>query len=427
MSSNSDSSSPIASTPISTVGKGRVDIIKSDFDALVQQKGYDVYHDKAHKCPCRNVSDNQANGSCRNCAGVGWLFTNRTETRMVIQSQSIETKYKEWSLEKTGTARITAFNETKLTYMDRVIVRNALMVNSENLHFKLHSDGKYRSYCRFNIKAVDIAYLYISPTEKLTVLTDQDYTIKDGQWIELTDEIVATVGLIDTEVLPTVSIRYEHHPQYHIWDITRQVIESYELTKSEDLERDKSMKFPTSAIGRLADDVLDQENFNEDYLFDNSFITCDQKVTVKINNQEVSINSFTQAQINSPTFNRPIGGIIYNIDTGLYEGWNGTNVIPVGIVEQIRETSAVTSLPTSFDPNTTLAVVNMNLLADLDVSSYLPTGLRDGSIVQIKKVQGAGKLTYTDPSSGKFYNFVNEVGEFYNFKYVKESNRLFIQ
>ena len=264
--SNLDNGTVITATNPTTTGYPRVDLQKGSFDALIEQKGYDVWHDKAHKCPCVNVVSDGANSACRNCGGSSWVFTNRTDTKMVIQSQSIDTTYKEWSAEKAGTARITCLNETKLTYMDRVIVRNALMTSSENVHFELHEDNVWRGYCKFNIKSIDVAYLFIRPNEKLTVLSLSDYTIVNGKWIELGHDVIDKINTNDDEVYPTISLRYEHNPEYHIIDITRQVIESYRNTQSRDLDRDKSFKFPLSAIARLVHYAIDQETFNEDYL-----------------------------------------------------------------------------------------------------------------------------------------------------------------
>lgn len=270
---NIATSNIIAQTLPDQAGKARVDLVKSDFDVIISQKGYDVYHDKCYKCPCANEPNGHAQSSCRNCGGSGYIFVNRTETKMVIQSMTLDTKFKSWSKELMGTARITAFNEQELAYMDRITVRNAEMISNEVLHFKLDISGGgagiLRAYCRFNIIGIDAIYLFKSPTEKLQVLTTDDFTIIDGQWIELGSEFV---GLENS----TITIRYTHHPQYHILELTRNTIESYVLKKTDNLNRDESDKFPVSAVGRLANFVLDQENYGLDYLFNNSTdLKCD--------------------------------------------------------------------------------------------------------------------------------------------------------
>jgi len=423
--SNLDNGTVIAATSPNTVGHPRVDLQKGSFDSLIQQKGYDVWHDKAHKCPCVNVLSNHANSSCRNCGGSSWLFTNRTETRMVIQSQSIDTKYKDWSAEKAGSARVTCLNETRLTYMDRIVVRNALMTSSENVHFEKHEDGVWRGYCKFNVKAIDVAYLFTSPSRKLTPLASGDYKIMNGQWIELSPSIVETIDPNDDGVFPTISIRYEHNPEYHIIDITRQVIESYRNTQSRDLNRDKSFKFPLSAVARLAHYVLDQQNFNEEYLFDNDFITCEKKVSLNINNVNIKINSFSQMEIDDIDNEAFLGNIIFNESIGQFQGFNGDKWVPIGLQRQLQETSILASLPSEFMPNTTFANVNLDTTTsgDIDLTDWTPSGLIDGAVLQIKLVRGDNVITFTD-QNGILYDHVNQIGEFITIRWDESNNRM---
>jgi len=130
MADNQTGNQIIQQTPPNTQGKTRVDLDKSDFDALVWQKGYDVYVDKAMKCPCRNTPDSQALSNCRNCGGSGWIFFNRKETRMVLQSMNANNRYQEWSEEKLGTVRITSLNKEQLTYMDRITIKNGYSISN---------------------------------------------------------------------------------------------------------------------------------------------------------------------------------------------------------------------------------------------------------------------------------------------------------
>lgn len=267
-------SSVIAQTPPVTQGKARVDLVKSDFDALVWQKGYDVYHDKAIKCPCRNLPDGQSQSSCKNCGGSQWVFVNRTETRMVVQSINKDTKFKEWSEEKLGLAKITAMQESKIAFMDRIILRNSLATTSHTLFARVHADGKLRCKSVYDIESIDFIYLFAGVGNKLTVVPSDKYTIDDGSWITLSDDYLSISN-------PTISIRYNHHPAFHINEVSRSIIDSYVIQKTDDIQRDQIRPFPVHAVGRLAHYVLDEENYSNDRLFDNSILDCDDVVSTK--------------------------------------------------------------------------------------------------------------------------------------------------
>lgn len=272
MPDNLTGSSYITQTPPNTQGKARVDLIKSDFDALVWQKGYDVFLDKAIKCPCRNVPDAQGLSNCKNCGGSGWLFINRKKTRMVIQSMNIDTRYKEWSEEKLGTARITALNEEQLAYMDRITVATGMITTSQVLFFKKHSDGKWRAMCIYPILELVDAFIFDKPEDPLIKAEKgQDFEIVNKNWIELSETHTQKEH-------PTISLRYRHNPMFHVVDLTRNVMTTKAIQKGKDI--DTSM--PLSAVAKLAHYVLDEQNFNGDYLNDNDYSEgCDVKYTNK--------------------------------------------------------------------------------------------------------------------------------------------------
>lgn len=248
----------IKTTAPNLQGKARVDLVKSDFDAIVWQKGYDVILEKAIECPCRNRPDGQALSDCRNCGGSGWVFYNPVQTRMVIQSINKDTQYKEWSKENLGTAKISALNEQQLSYMDKITILNAVQTLNETLFFKQHSDGVYRAMSTYKIIDIVDIFEFVDSQHPLKVLTENDYTIVNERWIELSNV---------TEQYPTISIRYTYNPIYHILDINRDVMTSKKLIAGKDINKD----FPVSAVGRVAHYILNIQNFNQEYLFDNSY------------------------------------------------------------------------------------------------------------------------------------------------------------
>ena len=268
MSDNLGNSTIISQTQPDLTGKARVDLDKSEFDAAVWNKGYEVYHESAIKCPCRNTTDSQAKSDCLNCGGSGWVFVNRVDTRMIIQSANVETKFKEWSEEKLGRIRITAMSVDQLCMMDKIILRNTLMTTHQVLHLKQHTDTKYRAFAVYDIKEVDFIYLFNGSTNQLVALTSSQYHIEDGQWIRVDDAVTLPSN-------PTISIRYKHNPVYYVSDVTRKVMDSRQLIKTKEVtSRDQNMQFPISAMGQMAHYILDSESFNGNKLFDNSTTVC---------------------------------------------------------------------------------------------------------------------------------------------------------
>jgi hypothetical protein len=91
-----DEKTPITQTPPSLIQKPEVNMVKSDFDALIEQKGYDVYHDHGVKCPCSSKEGVPAQSSCQNCGGAGWFYINRVKTWLVFLSLNANTKLITW-------------------------------------------------------------------------------------------------------------------------------------------------------------------------------------------------------------------------------------------------------------------------------------------------------------------------------------------
>lgn len=259
MSSNQATLAPINVTQPSTVGKGRVDLVKSDFDAIIATKGYDVYLDKAVRCPCRRISDSQALSSCRNCGGSGYVFINRYKTKMVIQSMNVDTKFKEWSEEKLGNARITARDEEKLGFMDRITLIGSETTTSQVIFPKIISGG-LKGKLIYNPISIDEIFCFVSDKDKLYKMeVNTDYTISNN------------VLTFDNKFTSwndfTVTVRYRHEPSYHVIDLVREVMN----TVIKQGGQDKRVVMPISAVARKAHYVIDEQNMSGDYLNDNSY------------------------------------------------------------------------------------------------------------------------------------------------------------
>lgn len=264
MSGVGDGKSPIQKTPVNTQGSARVDLVKMDFETLIQNKGYDVYHEKAVKCPCHVKNDGNPLSNCRNCGGSGWVFINKVETRMVLMGINIDTKFKEWSEEKLGTVKVSARDCDQLAFMDRITVIDGEVTTSQVIYPRL-IDGSMRAKTIYSIKEVQEIFSYNGPDQKLRLLTEGaagDYTIENNI-------LVLSEEFNDVENL-SISVRYTHAPQFHIIDLQRETM----VTRVKDKENggsDIDVLMPISAVARRTHYVLDEQNFTGDYLFDNTY------------------------------------------------------------------------------------------------------------------------------------------------------------
>jgi len=240
--------------------KSNIKLIQSDFDAAVFQRGYKVFHDKMIKCPCKVKQGGDNLSSCRNCGGTSWVLVNRFETRMVLQSMNLDTKYKEWSEERLGTVNITALERDRLAHMDRII-----LIDGESVHNQVIYPQKFKNtlfaFTFYDIKSVIDLFLFVSDTDSLVRLTETtDFTFEKNRVL-----LSSTFKSIDNL---TLSVRYIHSPQFHILDIPRELIQSdIDGVNKETLLGD----FPVNAIGRRSHYVLDSQNLTDDYLNDNSY------------------------------------------------------------------------------------------------------------------------------------------------------------
>lgn len=291
--SNSNSKTPIAQTPANTTGKARVDFVRSDFDAVIEQKGYRVYHDKVMRCPCRTNQRTDALSSCRNCGGSGYVYINRFSTKMVLQSINLDTKFKEWSEERIGTVKITARESEDISFMDRITVRDAETISSEVLHPKNQNEyeGTPTLYARVihPIVEIDDIFAFEEVDKKLVKMTHGvDYTFSENV-------ITFNNSYLNWDNF-TVSIRYKHNPSFYIIDMVRDVMTT--TVKGED-GRDAQVQMPVHAVGRRAHYVLDEENLDGTYLIDNSYeISCLEGVKCPLAPKNLKIHVEASTLIN---------------------------------------------------------------------------------------------------------------------------------
>lgn len=248
------SQKPFFSTP------PRADLIKPEFDNLIHQKGRNVLLETALQCPCKSKSTNQQT-NCRNCGGSGWLFINPKRTRMVLTAIDAVTDYRPWSEELVGTVNITAFQEDKLSLMDRITVLDGEVIENEVLYIKKHNNILF-VFTRYSIEEIHYIGLFVGVSKKLKRLEkNKDFVVRSNV-IEFSTQL--DFPYEDEE--NSITIRYSHKPQFHIVDMKRETMQSFRWELDE-----VSQQMPVSAIGRRAHSQLSFENFDQTRILNNSF------------------------------------------------------------------------------------------------------------------------------------------------------------
>jgi hypothetical protein len=234
-----------------------------EFFASVKDQ-YNVIFEKAYKCPCISQPTNGPLNICKNCGGVGWFFVNPTETKMIITSIIADDKLKEASLREwghidLGSIKVTALNDDKLSFMDRITLVDATAENTQIVYPKMNNnDDQLFAYTQYNIDAIDFIGLFETPTTKIKrLIQTTDYTFHDN--------IVLFDSQYDALTDPTVTIRYVHKPVFHISDIMRESISQID-------QNGQRMYLPVHAVAKRAHLVRDVENLDGDRLLDNSWL-----------------------------------------------------------------------------------------------------------------------------------------------------------
>jgi hypothetical protein len=222
------------------------------FDSLVFDKGYDVFIDKAYRCPCAVKGAGQPLISCDNCLGVGWIFTNRVETRVAVQGIKADIKYENWSKTTAGTARITARAIDKLAFMDRVILKDVEGFYNEILRTRKVANKKV-GFVEYPIIDIEDIYLFETDKTPLKKLSEgTDYFIVDESKLEFNNDLS-----IKDEM--TLTIRYRHYLTYHIIDMNRDITK---VREKGCLMADENLKaMPINGIMRKAHYLFDNNKY----------------------------------------------------------------------------------------------------------------------------------------------------------------------
>ena len=247
-----------------------VNFEKSKFDDLINLKGYTVLLESSISCPCRQTSagGHQALSDCLNCGGTGWVFINKSKTKMILHSMNNNTKFSEWSEEKIGTVSITTKDTDELGFMDKITVLDGQSYFTETIHAK-EFDGILFSFTAYDVMEMKFAFLFKSAKEKLILLREGiDYTVNTNKII--LDKKYKKTLTPDSKF--NIGIRYTHRPVFHVIDLPIDIM----VTEIINGDKKDVVKMPVHGIGRRAHYIAAFENLYGERLFDNSTIstTC---------------------------------------------------------------------------------------------------------------------------------------------------------
>lgn len=223
-----------------------------DFERLIIDYGYDVTLERAIRCPCTNANQGYAVTSCINCGGSSWFFTPVVDTTLVLQSMGANKKYENWTEENLGTVNITARYVDRVSFMDRITLIDSVTEFSQLLNVFRGSRGKYQAYTIYNPIEILFCYQFVGEDKVLKqMVLNTDYTISNN--------LITFVLLknMKDERPFQISVRYSHHPQYHVIDIQRDIVT--QKRKKQCTGEAVTENFPVRATAKIAHNVLDAQ------------------------------------------------------------------------------------------------------------------------------------------------------------------------
>jgi hypothetical protein len=281
----------IHKTPAPSGANGtQSNFIKSAFDTLIWNKGYRVTIEECLRCPCKGKGTNQQS-DCRNCGGTGYVFINKRETRAVIHSQNMNTKFKEWSEENASQASATFMQEEEVSFMDRITVLDTNAIQEQVLFLieqvngndesrsssesesqsTLIKDSAFYFASTYDIKEIKYIGIYNGSQNPIVPLVyGTDFTYKGNRIILSTAtarKYIDTAKEGNQDV--SITLRYMYAVQYHVIDLPRETIQTN--TKFGEIDEGKTgVNLPIHAQLRRSHYVLDEPNFDYNRLNDNN-------------------------------------------------------------------------------------------------------------------------------------------------------------
>lgn len=229
----------------------RLDLSK--FEGSIKNHGIEVVLERAVKCACASRSFNGSYDlACKGCFGYGWHFVSPVNTLMIVQGINRNSKVEPWSEENTGTISVTSAFVDRVSFMDRITLVDGLEIHTQLLN-PVEDRADIIAYCVY--EPIDIYHFFYFDAAKkeLVTINKTEYTVVKNK-IKFNRNFIKKMKFSEVSEFK-ISIRYTFKPQYHIWDISRDVMISKIKKCNSDLEK---AQFPIHSLGRIAHNVLMQ-------------------------------------------------------------------------------------------------------------------------------------------------------------------------
>ena len=252
-------------TKPNSIGNVRIDFSQPAFDNAIFDKGYEVDWYEAVSCPCSKNREG-ALSSCQNCLGTGWIFVNPLNTKALITSINKDTKYKYWSQELTGTVNVTLRDVERLSYMDKIILKNKYSLISELRDLRTLPTNEKFIFTTYPIQEVISVFLFNGESNALRKLTSSEYSVSS------LNEYVLNLSISNYPINfnGIVSIKYKHKVQYNVVDLPHDLRYSTEINKR---GQEVELPLPIQAIARKTQFILGESlNYAGTGLIDNSYL-----------------------------------------------------------------------------------------------------------------------------------------------------------
>ena len=268
-----DSKSILSSTPKSYTPT-TVHFSDGDFEDEIKAHGRVVEVETALRCPCHKRTDGTHRVDCSNCFGSGWVFVDRRKTVALIQSMNqTNSKFKQYELALAGHMSVSMGAKDRLSYMDIIRMTEHTIKHSELLRIrKASSDSAFYALTSFEIVDVDQVLLFTASDEPLLRLRKEvNFTVERNKIVLnnlpsgtlLDPEQYEVDGFTDV----TISIRYSHHPAWHVFDSLR--VFAADIKKGCDSKFTEDL-LPTHYIAVLPQRLSDAPKYNGEERIDNS-------------------------------------------------------------------------------------------------------------------------------------------------------------
>lgn len=209
---------------------------------------------------------------CENCAGTRYVLVDKRETRAIVQNMNLGKHYEAWSEQTRGTISVSFRDVDDIGYMDR-ITDTTLEVSFSQIVYPVTSvrndEPVLFSFLTYTpLRTTHVLKFENSQTRLTPLLLRQ--TVDQEFWDYFVENNKIFFNPMSINQHDGISVRYVHHPVYHVIDLTRKKMSSQDEACAGKTDIDGFKRMPVHAIAREAHYLWDADNLEGTKLFDNT-------------------------------------------------------------------------------------------------------------------------------------------------------------